>query len=84
MKDEYTLEAVPEARLKFVRDENGRIKELRVLNDRENGKYQNDSNSPHTIVDSTNYSMRFHFAVDAKSDRVIRTLLPLTNRVNRS
>jgi len=45
-KDEYTLEAVPEARLKFVRDENGRIKELRVLNDRENGKYQNDSNSP--------------------------------------
>ena len=31
-RDEYTLEAVPEARLKFVRDENGKIKELQVLN----------------------------------------------------
>ena len=31
-RDEYTLEAVPEARLEFVRDENGRIKELHVLN----------------------------------------------------
>jgi len=31
-KDEYKLEAVPEARLKFVRDENGKIKELQVLN----------------------------------------------------
>ena len=31
-KDEFTLEEVPEARMKFVRDENGKIKELRVLN----------------------------------------------------
>jgi hypothetical protein len=31
-KDEFTLEEAPEARLKFVRDENGKIKELRVLN----------------------------------------------------
>ena len=31
-KDEYTLEALPEARLKFVRDESGKIKELHVLN----------------------------------------------------
>jgi Aspartyl protease len=31
-KDEFTLEEVPEARMKFVIDENGKIKELRVLN----------------------------------------------------
>jgi len=31
-KDEYALEAVTEARLKFVRDESGKIKERQVLN----------------------------------------------------
>jgi hypothetical protein len=31
-KDEFTLELVPEARIKFVRDANGRITELHVLN----------------------------------------------------
>ena len=31
-KDEFTLEAVPEARIKFGRDANGRVTELHVLN----------------------------------------------------
>jgi hypothetical protein len=31
-KDEFMLEPVPAARIKFVRDESGKIKELRVLN----------------------------------------------------
>ena len=31
-KDEFTLEPIPAARIKFVRDESGKVTELQVLN----------------------------------------------------
>lgn len=37
-KDEFTLEPVPAARLAFVRDENGKVIQLRVLN--QNGEWE--------------------------------------------
>ena len=79
-KDEFTLEAVPAARIKFIRDDAGKITEIQILNREgqwENIKKEQSKNEPLSGNQPNNQSEQSlkQSAVDAQTKEQLKTTM---------
>ncbi len=79
-KDEFTLEAVPAARIKFIRDEAGKVTEIQVLNREgqwENSKKEQPKNEPLSGNQPNNQSEQSskQSAVDAQTNEQLKNIM---------